>query len=240
MARLKTVIHVHSDHSHDSNAKLTDIVRAAQRDQVDCVAITDHDDIRAAQALKRGGELRIIVGEEISTADGHLIGLFLQECIPPRLTAHETCGRIHEQGGLVLAPHPFATLCSDSLFGAMEHIAAELDAVEVCNAQNPFPWEDARASRFASRNQLTPYVGADAHIRNELSPCYQIMDDFHDPASFLSSLARAELIPGRISPRVCAWTVYRILAEQILRRPPPGFGVNLADRRDLRPASSRS
>lgn len=194
MARLKTVIHVHTDHSHDSNATLDDIVRAARRDQVDCVAITDHDDIRAALALRRSGELRIIVGEEVSTSAGHLIGLFLEQHIPPGMTPRQTCQRIHEQGGLVFAPHPFASLCADSLFGAVESIASEIDAVEVCNAQNPFAWQDVRAARFAARHELTSFVGADAHIRLELCPCYQLMDDFHDAASFLDSLSRAQLI----------------------------------------------
>ena len=151
MARLKTVIHVHTHYSYDSDRSPEDLVRAARRAGVDCVAVTDHNEIAGALAARALGGVQIIVGEEITSADGHIIGLFLHERVPPGLSAEATAQRIHDQGGLVLAPHPFTILCDRSLGPhALARLRPWLDAVEVCNAQDFLPWENARARRYAA------------------------------------------------------------------------------------------
>lgn len=226
MKRLKTVIHVHTDYSHDSNASARDVAEAARVAGVDCVAVTDHDEIRGALELRDLGQVRVIVGEEISTSEGHLIGLFLKQWIRPGMSAERTAREIRDQNGLALAPHPFSSLCDDSLRAAMDSLAPWLDAVEVCNAQNPLPWQDTRAAAFARQRGLPGYAGADAHIRGDLSACYQLMDDFDDARSFAASLASAELVHGRMSPRGWAVTAWRILNERLAGRAPAGFGVN--------------
>ena len=83
MRRWKTVLHVHTDYSPDSNCPPEELVALAKQQGVDCIAITDHDEIAGALAAQAVGGVRSIVGEEVSTADGHLIGLFLKECVPP-------------------------------------------------------------------------------------------------------------------------------------------------------------
>ncbi len=226
MKRLKTVIHVHTDYSHDSNASARDIAEAARAAGVDCVAVTDHDEIRGALELRELGQVRVIIGEEVSTADGHLIGLFLKQWIRPGMSAERTAREIREQGGLVLAPHPFSSLCSDSLAAAMDGLVPWLDAVEVCNAQNPLPWQDRRAAAFARRHELPGYAGGDAHIRGDLAACYQLMDDFSDARSFAAALASAELVHGRMSLRGWAATAWRVLNERLAGRAPAGYGVN--------------
>jgi predicted metal-dependent phosphoesterase TrpH len=236
MRLLKTVIHAHTNYSTDSNRSPLELVETARRQGVDCVAITDHDEIEGALLARTDGRVRVIVGQEVSTADGHLIGLFLEELVPPGRPAGETARRIHAQGGLVLAPHPFSTLCDDSLGSAMVELLPHLDAVEVSNAQNPLPWQDAQAARFAHRHGLPGYVGADAHLRGTLAACYQLMPDFQDAASFRTALLHAELFPGRLGVAYLAAMVCQSLYSNLLGRPLPGFGGNAATRPTLAPA----
>jgi hypothetical protein len=128
----------------------------------------------------------------------------------------------------VLAPHPFATLCADSLGPvALRRLLPWLDAVEICNAQNLFPWEDGRAADFARAHGITPYVGADAHIAGHLGACWQDMAEFDGPAGFLRALRAGVLRPGRFRPSYFAWMAFRHYWEKAFGRALRGFGVNV-------------
>jgi len=230
MRRLKTVIHIHTNHSYDSNVRPTELVATARAQGVDCIAVTDHDTITGALEAQRIGGVRVIVGQEISSADGHVIGLFLPEPIPPGLPIEQTASLIRSLGGLILAPHPFTILCSDSLGPAMDRLLPWLDAVEICNAQDPLPWENRRARQFAERHGITPYVGADTHLKGHLAAAYQVLPDFGGPVEFLDSLRRAELCPGRFAFSYFAVMGLRHLWQKLSRRPVGGFGAHAPKR----------
>lgn len=225
--RVKTVLHAHTDYSPDANTSCAALLETARRQGVDWVAITDHDEIAGALHARELGGVGVIVGEEISSADGHVIGLFLETRIPPGLSAEETAVQIRAQGGLVLAPHPFSTLCADRLGARLERLRGFFDAIEVCNAQNPFPWEDAQARRFAQRYGLTPYSGSDTHIRGYLAESYQLLPPFDGPAEFLTALQQAELHPGRFGPGYFAAMGVRHVWDKLFPRRLPGFGANV-------------
>jgi hypothetical protein len=206
---------------------------------VDCIAITDHDEIAGAVEARAIGGVQVIVGEEISSIDGHVIGLFLEQRVPPRLPTEETAELIRQQGGLVLAPHPRALLCPQSLSEpALQRLLPWLDAIEVCNAQNPLWWEDAWVREFARRQDLTPYVGDDTHLRGYLAACFQVMPPFDGPREFLESLRQAELHPGRFG----LWYVAAMGVEwawrRVFQRPLPGLGVNAPAGRQQRTRQS--
>jgi predicted metal-dependent phosphoesterase TrpH len=242
---VKTVIHVHTNWSFDADASPEDVVATARWQGVGCVAITDHDQIGGALAARdiadRAGDVRIIVGEEISSADGHIIGLFLHERVAPGLRAEETARAIHDQGGLVLAPHPFASLCDNSLGReGLERLRPHLDAVEIWNAQNPLPWEDARAGRYARAAALTPYVGADTHICGCLDAAYQVLPGFRGARDFLDALRHAELHTARFGPHYFTRMIVRHIWDKFARQRLPGFGANVpAEDREPQPAPVR-
>lgn len=231
MGRLKTVIHLHSDYSFDSNSSPRSILKAARREGVDCVALTDHDEIAGAIALQALGGVRVIIGEEISSAAGHIIGLFLHERVSPGMSATDTLNAIHDQGGVALAPHPFCTLCEGSLGENLESLADRLDAIEVHNAQNLLPWQDRQAADFATQHEVTGYVGSDGHIRGRIAPAFQIMEDFSSPEEFLMSLRSARLIRGRFGPLYFLQMGARHFWDKLAPMHLPGYGVNSADTR---------
>ncbi len=104
-------LHTHTNASDGWPTPLQLVEHASRRAHLDVIAVTDHDTIqgavRAAEHAARRSKLHVIVGEEVSSRDGHIIGLFLEKRVPPGLSAAATIHTIHEQGGIAIAAHPF-------------------------------------------------------------------------------------------------------------------------------------
>lgn len=197
MSRIKTLIHLHTDYSFDSDVSLEKLADFLRREQFGCVAVTDHDTIDGARRLSSLTDVTVIVGEEVTTRDGHLVGLFLQERIRPGLSARTTADIIHEQGGLVLLPHPFIRLFGCAIGKKSYEMIDRIDAVEVFNAQNFWGGPDRQGARFAAQFNLPTYVGSDSHLASSIAPCFQMMRDFRDAGDFLVSLRSADFVRGR-------------------------------------------
>ena len=164
-------LHVHSSWSDGAQEPET-IVRAAAG-RVDGVAITDHDEIQGAlraRAFARAHpELRVevVVGAEISTLNGHLLGLYLEAPVEPGRPAAETIARVHGQGGLAVAAHPFHPYRG----GARGHrtLASLLpdlpvDAIEVVNNAGVWSWLYNAWAATRNVEWLFPVTaGSDAH-----------------------------------------------------------------------------
>jgi hypothetical protein len=228
MRLVKTVIHVHTHYSHDSNASPRDVVELAAREGVECVAITDHDEIDGARAaVGLDPRVQVIIGEEISSADGHVLGLFLKHRIEPGDSAEETIARIREQGGVALVPHPFIALCSNSVGRTtLERIAPLVDAVEICNSQNPLPWEERAVQRFCAERGVPGYVGADSHLRGYGGGGYQLLPEFAGPAAFIESLRCARLFPAHFGLGYFALMGTRHVLDEVFGIRLPGFGTH--------------
>ena len=98
---LRIDLHTHTHYSADSNAGLEDIIAAVRRRGLDAIAVTDHNKIEGALRLREMAPFMVIVGEEVRTREGEIIGLFLSEVVPPDLSPEETVDRIEAQGGVV-------------------------------------------------------------------------------------------------------------------------------------------
>ena len=195
-------LHCHTDASFDSLSKPRDVVRAATTRGLTHLAITDHDRIDGALAAREAAPegLTVIVGEEVKTADGDLICVFLERAIPPGLSAIETIRAAREQGALVGIPHPFDRLRGSLLRDeGMEAIAPLVDWIEGHNARLVGSGNE-QAMAFA-REQGRPVVAvSDAHTTLEVAVAYTALDgDPSTPAGLLAALATAELVPGRAS-----------------------------------------
>jgi predicted metal-dependent phosphoesterase TrpH len=170
------------------------------------LAITDHDRIDGAlEARVRAAELApgltVIVGEEVRTADGDLVCLFLEEAIPPGLPADEAIARARAQGGLVGVPHPFDRFRGSLLRDArMERLAASVDWIETHNARIALGNGNQLAAEFAVSHELPGIAVSDAHSAFEIGVAYTVLDgEPSTAAGLLAALPTAELVTGRAS-----------------------------------------
>jgi len=195
-------LHCHTSASFDSLASPRAVVRAAAACGLTHLAITDHDRIDGAleaQACALPG-LTVIVGEEIRTRDGDLIGLFLERAVPPGLSGRETVAAIRAQGGLVGIPHPFDRFRGSLLRDlAMAPLADEVDWIETWNARLVGRGNE-RAAEFAAGRGRPGVAVSDAHTTIEVGVAYTILDGRPaTPGELLAALPGARLVPGRAS-----------------------------------------
>jgi predicted metal-dependent phosphoesterase TrpH len=185
--------HLHTIASGDAWTTLDQLAERVVEVGLDVVFITDHNVTAAAlEAIERGIGARVIVGEEIRTPSGDIIGLYLNERIPYVLPLAEVTGRIRAQGGLIYAPHPFDQGRS-SLGASLEPLceAGWVDVIEIFNAKIANQDANKQAAELAARFDVPGGAGSDAHDPDGIGAAYLEMPDFDGPASFLSSLARA-------------------------------------------------
>jgi predicted metal-dependent phosphoesterase TrpH len=163
-------IHLHTTHS-DGTATVAQMLERAAEARVQVVAVTDHDTVAGALEARRMASqfgVDVIVGEEISTQEGHLLALFIDSYIAPRQSAATTIAAVHAQGGLCIAPHPYDwAVVSLGRYGLRERCATDwpFDAIEVFNASLAWPRHrcNARALAVATALGLPAVGGSDAH-----------------------------------------------------------------------------
>lgn len=166
---LKYDLHTHTVYSRDGAIRPADAVRIAKKRGLDGIAVTDHDTIRGgleARKLKPEG-VDVIVGAEIRTDRGDVIGLFLSQEIRER-DHLAVIDAIRRQGGVAIVPHPFDGM-RGSAFRLTDRDAAKVDAIEVLNARCLFPGPNGRADRYADAHRLGKVGGSDAHFGSEIA-----------------------------------------------------------------------
>jgi predicted metal-dependent phosphoesterase TrpH len=199
--RVRVDCHLHTVASGDAVLTLDQLAERAEQAGLDVVCITDHNVTSAAvAAAERDLGVRIIIGEEIRTPDGDIIGLSLTERVPYVLPVAEVVARIRAQGGLVYAPHPFDP-ARHSLGSVLPGLCAEgaVDIVEVFNAKIADQALNHRAAELAAAHDLPGGAGSDAHDAPGVGAAYLEMPDFDGPSGFLAALAHAR-ITGEYRP----------------------------------------
>ena len=178
-ATMKMDLHCHTEASWDCITPIEVILAQCQKEGIQVQAITDHNEIWGAKALKALAEndpdcnITIIVGEEITTTEGEIIGLFLEEQIEAGLTPEETVRRIRADNGLVLLPHGFDPLKRLRLKPeARERIAGELDIIETFNARVSRPHWNQVAVDYAEKHGLLLSAGSDAHRLEDIGAAW--------------------------------------------------------------------
>lgn len=166
-------IHVHTTASDGLYTPRQVVEWAIERTDLAVIAITDHDTMDGAyEAAEIAAQLPIelVMGQEISSTDGHVLALWIQEPVPAGMSALETVAAVHEQGGIAIAAHPFAPkwwakhgLCrgDESVYDAVP-----FDAFEIHNATPLLFHANLRARRYTRRRpgRFAITGGSDAHI----------------------------------------------------------------------------
>jgi predicted metal-dependent phosphoesterase TrpH len=196
-------LHMHTDHSPDCATPVDLLLDTADAVGLGAIAITDHNEIAGAleareRAERDGRDLKVIVAEEVKTADqGEVIGLFIEERIERGLSLEDTIAEIHSQGGLVYVPHPFDRMHSVPDYEHLMRVVDRIDAIEVFNAKVALAAFNEEAARFAAKYRVAAGAGSDSHVTQGLGSVRIRMRDFDGPDEFLESLRDADLVHKR-------------------------------------------
>jgi len=214
-------MHTHCEYSPDSRTPVAVQALAIKAAGLDVVFATDHNTIEGALRLRElaSEKLRVIVGEEVSSSDGEIIGLFLEKPIPRDLSAEDTIARIHEQGGIASVPHPFSR---NRLYhlkaGALERVWRSIDCIEVFNAREAFMADNRRAEAFAKERGIPGAVGSDAHRSSEIGRAWIEVDEFSGRDDLVSAL-RGGTVHGRLTGQaIHLATRYDVFRKWLARR----------------------
>jgi hypothetical protein len=194
--QVKADLHVHSTYSSDSIITPKELVFYARKRGLNAVAVTDHNQVEGARKIARETDFLIIPGTEVSSRDGHIVGLNVNEVIPRGLSADETVDRIHKADGIAIACHPHA-LFKGSIG---QHVTAKFDAIETINASSfPFRSASSKAEKLAERFGLPRVAGTDAHYGPVIGCAYTVIDSELNVESILKAI-----VDGRCEPAGCS------------------------------------
>jgi predicted metal-dependent phosphoesterase TrpH len=138
----------------------------------------------------------VVVGEEVMTKAGELIGLFLKEQVPSGLTPLDAAGQIKDQGGLVYLEHPYDRTRRHLTEDGIEELSDLVDIVEVFNGRSDEK-ANLRAAELCATLGAAPGAGSDAHTIREIGSVYVEMEDFDSAPDFLAKLRKAKIVVGR-------------------------------------------
>lgn len=191
-------LHTHSVASPDGSLKLQDYDHALSTGLLDVIAITDHDTIDfALEARARLGE-GIIVGEEVSTSEGEIVGLYLSEPVEPGLSVEATIAAIKSQGGLVYVPHPFETVRNGLNEATLNRIADSVDIIEVHNGRAVFQNRAKESENWAATHNVVVAASSDAHGKIGWGRTYTEIDSLPTIKNLVAQLQAGKLSTGTV------------------------------------------
>jgi predicted metal-dependent phosphoesterase TrpH len=220
--------HVHTRYSPDSLLTEDRLIRLAVERGLTHLAVTNHNNVEGAMAVRdRAAELgvddrlHVILGEEVSSADGEIVGIFLEETIPRGLSARETADAIHAQGGLVSIPHPYdpfrrSHIREAALLGLAE--AGQIDAIEVFNSRVTFARHDEQAADLAVRYGIPPIACSDTHTGMEVAMAFNALPAFSNAKELRAALQESEWHGTRSTKLIHVATRWAVWSKAARRR----------------------
>jgi predicted metal-dependent phosphoesterase TrpH len=190
--QVKADLHVHTIYSNDSVITPKELVFYSKRRGLNAVAVTDHDQMEGALRIAKETDFLIIPGIEVSSLNGHIVGLNVCKRVPKGLSAEETVDRIHKAGGIAIACHPYA-LFKGSIG---KHVSANFDAIEVINASSfPFGRTMRKAKQLAQGLNLPQVAGTDAHYGPVIGQAYTIIESEADVDAVVKAVQKGRCQP---------------------------------------------
>jgi len=185
--------HCHTCHSRDSLIQIPRLLTTCRKKGLQRLVITDHNTIEGALQAQILDPQIFIIGEEILTRQGELLGIFVKESVPAGLSAIETVQMLRDQGSFISVSHPFDALRKGhwNLDDLLE-IIAYIDAIEVFNSRCLSPQSNQQAMDFAREHNLLATVGSDAHSLSEVGSATLTLPEFNGPASLRQALVNAQ------------------------------------------------
>lgn len=234
--KLRADFHSHSHYSKDSLLNPQTFINRCVARGVTCIAVTDHNEIEGAfvirkLALDTNAPLKVLIGEEVKTSEGEIIGLFLHEKIARDMSPEDTVKAIHEQGGLAVIPHPYDIFRRSVLTDeAIERVKHDVDAIEGFNCRNILARHDEKARELASEVQKPFTLGTDSHSPWELGGAQLEVDDFDTPGDLLRVLPGGRIVGKRSLPVVHWLSTYAKVRWRLGLRPTYGPRVGATAR----------
>jgi len=191
-------LHIHTYHSSCSRIRPKKLLQIAKKRGLNGIAVTDHNTIQGGletKKLNKDKDFEVIVGAEIKTPRGEILGYYLKKEIKSR-EPEEVIDEIHKQGGIAVAAHPFTwgLLRTAAKFDKKE--LKKLDGFETFNSRNTFRWENELAVQFAQKHKLAQTAGSDSHFYYEIGRAFTLFN-----GSLRNAIKkRKTVIMGRISP----------------------------------------
>jgi predicted metal-dependent phosphoesterase TrpH len=183
-------LHLHSHFSHDGQSSLEALIERSRACGLDRIALTDHNTVEGALQLAQMAPELAIVGEEVKTREGEVIGLFITDRLVPYQRPEEAMDHIHEMGGLTYVPHPLDRRRDHFRAERIVELADRIDIIETYN-----PWCEASANQaaaaLASDLDKVAATGSDAHSARELGRSWMEIEDYADAQDFLLKLRQA-------------------------------------------------
>jgi predicted metal-dependent phosphoesterase TrpH len=209
-------LHCHTHYSKDSLLDPVKLLELCKVRRIDKVAITDHDTIEGALEASELDPERVIIGEEIMTTQGELLGYFMKAWIPPGLSPQETIARLRDQGAFISVSHPFDGMRSGSWQEEnLREILDLVDAIEVFNARTWTKVSNDKATSVANKAGLLRTAGSDAHALLEVGRVTMSLPAFDGVDGFRSSLSQAQIHGKRSSILVHLFSRYASFRKKI-------------------------
>jgi len=193
----KVDLHTHSIASKDGSIRPEQYKAALEARLLDYIAITDHNRIDMAEDLHKQLGDKIIIGEEISTTDGDIIGLFLTTVVEPHQTPAAAIKAIKAQGGLVYIPHPFETVRKGMQRSQLNSIASDVDIIEIHNGRAMVQNRSQKAIVWATLNHKARAASSDAHGAQGLCKTYTILSEPPTRENLIDLLHKSQAIVAR-------------------------------------------
>ena len=184
--------HIHSEYSSDSHAKIDDILNIAKKENIDIIAISDHNTVDGTSEVvkkTRNTDILAIPSIEISSTQGHIIGFGCEEMIPRDLTPQDTIDRIHDLGGLAIIPHPYC-FYRHGLLCKSDYKDLKIDAIEIKNARFIVGYCNNKAKKLSKKENIPALGASDAHYYKFVGDCYSLIDCEKDIDSVLKAIRK--------------------------------------------------
>lgn len=214
---IKIDLHTHSIASPDGGIKPEQYTQALEH-SLDCLAVTDHDNISMAQKLHSSLGNRIIVGQEITTSEGDIIGLFLTSRVEPHQSPLAAAQAIRSQGGLVYVPHPFEIMRAGLSEEALIPIVDLIDIVEIHNGRALFQNHGPKAATWARLNRKASAASSDAHGYKGLGSTYTSIAEIPTAKNLVKLLHKARFTTSRPPLKTLFYPKLQRLSKHLYKR----------------------